>query len=289
MRGIAVIIVLIILCSGQMHGQENRRILYSADMGYYDEDAYPGAQRLIGHVRFKQDNVVGYCDSAYLYEADNYIIAYGSPVRFVISDSIHLHGRRATYDGEVRQAVLAGHVRLENGRSYLLTDSLFYDLNTDCGSYTTGARIFSEEDTLSSVIGRYYTATDDADFLNTIGMCGNAQRPDKVLKVFTFLLVVEHFCCSPDDLENDLDSALFLVGTGDGKRNSFTVFTHSQDDKLPRFCLIGNQRCFDLHLCDSGVQRLLTYNSVHRSPFLYCYIRDLYYQYNYTGIVTTLC
>ncbi len=147
MRRTFAIVVLVMLCLGQMRGQGERRILYRADMGYYDEDAYPGAQRLIGNVKFKQDNVIGYCDSAYLYEADNYIVAYGNPVRFVISDSIHLHGHRATYNGDLRQAVLAGKVRLENGKSYLLTDSLFYDLNIDCGYYLTRSPASSADTT----------------------------------------------------------------------------------------------------------------------------------------------
>lgn len=162
MKRLSAILLLTFLCISAIHGQGNRKILYRADMGYYDEDAFPGAQRLIGNVKFKQDNVVGYCDSAYLYEADNYIIAYGNPVHFVISDSIHLHGHRATYDGEIRQAVIAGDVRLKNGKSYLLTDSLFYDLNIDCGYYATGGEIYNDADTLTSVIGKYYTNTDDA-------------------------------------------------------------------------------------------------------------------------------
>ena len=162
MRRILPILAIIILCISSIHGQSNRKILYRADMGYYDEEAFPGAQRLIGNVKFKQDNVIGYCDSAYLYEADNYIIAYGNPVRFVNSDSIRLFGQRATYDGNIRQASIAGRVRLENGKSYLLSDSIFYDLNIDCGSYITGGQIFNDADTLTSQIGKYYTNTDDA-------------------------------------------------------------------------------------------------------------------------------
>ena len=162
MRHLLPILAIIFLCISSIHGQGGRKILYRADMGYYDEEAYPGAQRLIGNVKFKQDNVIGYCDSAYLYEADNYIIAFGNPVRFVISDSIRLFGQRATYDGNIRQASISGLVRLENGKSYLLSDSLFYDLNIDCGFYVTGGQIFNEADTLTSQIGKYYTNTDDA-------------------------------------------------------------------------------------------------------------------------------
>lgn len=174
----SILIVIIILCINDIYAQSNRRILYRADMGYYDEEVLSGAQRLIGHVKFAQDNVVGYCDSAYLYEAENYIRAFGSPVRIVISDTVNLYGQRANYDGMIRQAAIAGKVRLDNGNAYLLTDSLFYDLNIDCGSYTTGGQIFSQSDTLSSIIGQYYTNTDDAYLYQNVQLRNPSYKMD---------------------------------------------------------------------------------------------------------------
>lgn len=178
MRQYFGIFIVIILFFSNIHAQSNRRILYRADMGYYDEEIMSGAQRLIGHVKFAQDNVVGYCDSAYLYESENYIRAFGSPVRIVISDSVNLYGQRANYDGNIRQAAIAGKVRLDNGSAYLLTDSLFYDLNISCGSYTTSGTIFSQSDTLSSIIGQYYTNTDDAYLYQQVQLRSPSYRMD---------------------------------------------------------------------------------------------------------------
>ena len=104
-------------------------------MGLYDETALPGAQRLIGHVAFAQDNIKGYCDSAYLYENDNYIIAFGDRVKILIGDSVKLYGHRAYYDGNLKNASIASNVKLEKKKSYLLTDSLIYDLNSDMAFY----------------------------------------------------------------------------------------------------------------------------------------------------------
>jgi len=171
-------ILILLFCICFTEAQSNRKILFRADMGYYDEEVMSGAQRLVGHVKFKQDNIVGYCDSAYLFEADNYIQAFGSPVHIVISDSVNLYGQRANYDGNIRQAAIAGNVRLDNGSAYLLTDSLFYDLNIDCGFYTTGGDIFSDSDTLSSVIGQYYTNTDDAFLYNEVQLRSSSYRMD---------------------------------------------------------------------------------------------------------------
>ncbi len=148
-----------------LSAQGGKKIMYRADMGYYDEDFLPGAQRLIGNVKFAQGNAVGYCDSAYLYDAENYIIAFGNPVKIIVGDSVFLYGKTANFDGNARQASISQSVRLVNGNAYLVSDSLFYNLNTDCGYYNTGGTMYNGDDTLSSIIGRYYTRTDDA-YLN---------------------------------------------------------------------------------------------------------------------------
>lgn len=165
MRKAFLLILAFLMAASLLNGQGERRIQYRADMGYYDEEFLPGAQRLIGHVKFAQDNVVGFCDSAYLYDADNFILAFGNPVRITVGDSVFLYGRTASYDGNGRQASIGKEVRLENHSAFLLTDSLFYNLNTDCGYYNTGGTIYNGADTLSSIVGRYYTRTDEA-YLN---------------------------------------------------------------------------------------------------------------------------
>lgn len=178
MKRLLGLILIFLLSFNFIDAQSNRKILYRADMGYYDEEVMDGAQRLVGNVKFKQDNIIGYCDSAYLFEADNYIQAFGSPVRFVISDTVNLYGQRANYDGNIRQASISGKVRLDNGSAYLLTDSLFYDLNIDCGFYTTGGNIYSDADTLSSLIGQYYTNTDDAYLFHDVQLRSSSYKMD---------------------------------------------------------------------------------------------------------------
>jgi len=164
MRRIALIFFSLLLfgLACDVSAQNNRKIQYRADIGLYDEDFLPGAQRLIGHVAFAQDNIRGYCDSAYLYERDNYLIAFGDRVKILVGDSVVLYGRKAYYDGNLRIASIAHNVRLEKKKSYLLSDSLIYDLNQDMGYYLTGGKIFNGEDTLTSQTGRYYTKTDNA-------------------------------------------------------------------------------------------------------------------------------
>ena len=145
MRKLLFFLLLIACVVPQSRAQDNRRIKYRADMGLYDEDFMPGAQRLIGNVAFAQDNVRGYCDSAYLFDADNYIIAFGDKVRIFVGDSVRLYGRRAYYDGDEKTASIAMSVRLEKGSAYLLSDSLIYNTAEDVGYYVTGGKLVNDK------------------------------------------------------------------------------------------------------------------------------------------------
>ncbi len=162
MRRFFLIFCIFIMAVGSLQAQRGRKIKYRADMGYYDQNVYGGAQRLIGNVVFAQDNVLGYCDSAYLYENDNYIIAFGDRVKIIVGDSVHLYGRRVYYDGNEKFAAIADRVRLEKGTAFLLTDSLTYNTSTEVAYYVTGGKLINEEDTMTSREGLYFTKTDDA-------------------------------------------------------------------------------------------------------------------------------
>jgi len=162
MKKVVFFLVLAFVALHSVVAQDNRKIKYRADMGFYDEEYIPGAQRLIGNVAFAQDNVRGYCDSAYLYERENYIIAFGDKVKILVGDSVRLFGRRAYYDGDEKVASIATSVRLEKGKAYLLTDSLVYNTQEEVGYYITGGKLVNDKDTMISKEGWYYTKTDDA-------------------------------------------------------------------------------------------------------------------------------
>lgn len=162
MKKTFLLTALCILIINIAFSQGDHKIQYRADIGLYDEHVLPGAQRLIGHVAFAQDSIRGYCDSAYLYEKQNYIIAFGDRVKIVAGNNVRLYGHRAYYNGNSKIASIANRVVLENNTAILYTDSLIYDLSQDCGYYVTGGKIINEGDTLTSTSGRYYTETDEA-------------------------------------------------------------------------------------------------------------------------------
>lgn len=159
------IVIFFLLClwtfAPSAYAQSNKKINTRADLLEYDEYMLPEAQRLLGHVVFQHENTIGHCDSAYYYEADNYLIAFGKPVKIYIGDSVQLYGKKVYYDGNERVASIANSVKMVHENARLYSDSLIYDLKTDIGYYITGGKMINIDDTLTSQEGRFYTDKDE--------------------------------------------------------------------------------------------------------------------------------
>ena len=63
----------------------------------FDEKRMPDAQILRGNVRFRHDSALMYCDSAYFFQNDNSLHAFGN-VRLVQGDSLEGFGDVLYYD-----------------------------------------------------------------------------------------------------------------------------------------------------------------------------------------------
>ena len=173
-----VFILFLLVTSRISYAQSNKKINTRADLLEYDENYLPGAQRLLGHVVFQHENTIGYCDSAHFYENENYLIAFGKPVRILVGDSVKLYGRKAYYSGNEKTASLAKKVEMVHGTSHLYSDSIVYDLQNDVGYYLTGGTMINREDTLYSVIGHYYTKTDEVWLTDSVWLKSTSYMMD---------------------------------------------------------------------------------------------------------------
>lgn len=211
MRKLLVITLLLTLLCVVADAQNNRKIRYRADMGYYDENLLQGAQRLVGNVAFAQDNVRGYCDSALLYESDNYIIALGNPVKIYVGDSVKFYGRRAYYDGNEHLASIAVRVRMEKGKAYLVSDSIIYDTRKDVGYYVDGGMLVNEEDTMTSDEGEYYTKTDNAFARKNVRLWNDTYVIDCDAMRYNAATKVAFFISPTHLLSNDKKQEIFTT------------------------------------------------------------------------------
>jgi lipopolysaccharide export system protein LptA len=135
----------------------------------FDESVNPDLQILKGNVRFRHDDALLYCDSAYFYQKANSLDAF-SNVRIVQGDTLFVYGDFLYYDGNSKLARLRQNVRMENRKTTLTTDSLNYDRNNNLAYYYTGGKIVDPENTLTSLWGQYSPNTNDAVFKTNVHM-----------------------------------------------------------------------------------------------------------------------
>lgn len=143
--------------------------LENCDALSFDKLFSPDMQLLKGNVRFRHDNARLYCDSAYFYEKANSFNAYGH-VRIVQGDTLFIFGDILYYDGNSKLARLRHHVRMENRKTTLITDSLNYDRITNLAFYYTGGKITDETNDLTSLWGQYSTKTNESLFKTKVHM-----------------------------------------------------------------------------------------------------------------------
>lgn len=129
----------------------------------FDEERHPDAQLLKGNVRFRHEDALLFCDSAYFYEKENSIDAFGH-VRFLQGDTLTGYGDMLYYNGNTKLVRLRNHVHLTHKETTLTTDSLNYDRIQDLAYYFSGGTITDDLNQLSSVWGQYTPQNKQAIF-----------------------------------------------------------------------------------------------------------------------------
>jgi len=146
--------------------------LEHADVQSFDKEVSADRQVLSGDVCFRHDNSYMYCDSAYFYEANSSLEAFGE-VRMEQGDTLFVYGDYLYYDGNIRMAKMRDNVRMESVRAdgsivTLFTDSLNYDRVANIGYYFDGGTIVDDANELSSYYGQYSPATRIAIFNDSV-------------------------------------------------------------------------------------------------------------------------
>lgn len=184
----------LLLCSNSVLSQQGKRIeLLNADVSEFDQAINAKATRLLGNVKFKHENVIMFCDSAYLYRDDNKLEAFNN-IRITQGDTMTLRGKRLLYDGNTRLANVFEDVILQDRKMTLTTSRLDYNMATNIASYQDSARIIDGENTLTSKLGYYYSNVHDFYFRKDVvlinpkyTMTGDTLRYNSMSKISYFL------------------------------------------------------------------------------------------------------
>lgn len=144
----------------------------------FDQNRLPDAQIIKGNpVRFRHDNAIMYCDSAYLHSKENSFDAFGN-VKIVEGDSIFIYGDLLFYNGNTKLARLRRNVRMESNDAVLTTDSLNYNRETDLAYYYTGGKLQDNRNTLTSIWGQYSPNTKQAVFRDNVHLMNESFTMD---------------------------------------------------------------------------------------------------------------
>lgn len=144
--------------------QSDQRVhLLHADELYYNQRINEDAQILVGHVRFRHEDVILTCDSALFYQADNNFDAFGH-VKMNQGDTLTLTSDVLFYDGTQQLAQARYNVILTHYDSRLYCDSLNYDRFENLGYFFDGGKLVDKENTLTSEWGQYSPSTREAVF-----------------------------------------------------------------------------------------------------------------------------
>jgi lipopolysaccharide export system protein LptA len=156
------------LSASQILAQNVRQIeILNADTIRTAKKLQAGTQKLIGNVRFKHDNAIMICDSAYFYTKSHSLDAF-SNVKIEQGDTLFLYGDRLHYEGETHITKIRDNVKLVDDSTVLLTDYLDYNRETEIAYYLNGGVINEGENKLSSDQGYYFVETEIFHFKDNV-------------------------------------------------------------------------------------------------------------------------
>lgn len=163
-----LLIIIIIFCSNViLFAQERKKIeIVNSNTLEVNEFHGPDIKILKGDVQFYHDSATMYCDSAHYNTAENFFKAFNNihVIKPYDGDTVHLYGDSLVYNGYEKLAQIRYNVKLTKDSVVLLTENLDFDLIDDVGYYFDNGVTYSNEDTLKSVLGYYYSRTDELYF-----------------------------------------------------------------------------------------------------------------------------
>ncbi|MCX6181824.1 MAG: hypothetical protein NT150_07850 [Bacteroidetes bacterium] len=137
--------------------------ILSAD---YLESTRPGEQKLVGHVRLKQGNVLLACDSSFVYDNGDFF-SYGR-VFMNKKDSVKTYCDVMKYYGEKKLTIFTGNVRMISDKTVIETDQLYYENEKNNAYYLEGANIKTENTKIYSKKGYYNTSNKVINFKKNV-------------------------------------------------------------------------------------------------------------------------
>lgn len=225
----------------EVKGQSTIELL-GADVTEFDIELVD-AERVIGNVRFKQDNMYMDCDSAYFYRKENKIEAFGN-IYIRQRDTLNLWGDYLWYNGDERKALVRDNVKLRDQEMSLTTDILLYDMESKTAYYTTGGHITNGEDHLYSRIGHYYSRSKNFFFKDSVRLVNPEYTMDSDTLHYNTVTKVAEFV-GPTFIRSEENTIFCRYGWYDTKNNtsefSHGAYIEGEENKLIADSMVYNR------------------------------------------------
>lgn len=166
------LILFLILFSVSLFSQKKTTInIENADKVVFNQNdkKYKDANRAIGNVRLRHENMLMFCDSAHLYKNSNIVHAYGR-IHIKQGDTLNIYGDSLRYDGTKHFGQLRGKIRMVENDLKLETDSIDFNTEEHIAYYTNWATITSQKDNnvLRSKKGTYHSKSKELFFKDSV-------------------------------------------------------------------------------------------------------------------------
>jgi lipopolysaccharide export system protein LptA len=153
---VSFIVIFFLLPLASISQGTTKILLEQADRWEFNKAIAPDIQRIIGNVIMRHDSTWLYCDSAYLNENHNSVVAYGH-VHIKVSDTLNIFGDTLKYDGNTKTGRMKNNAKLVDNETILTSDTIIFNRITRVARYDDWGKIVNGKNILVSKHGYYFT------------------------------------------------------------------------------------------------------------------------------------
>lgn len=162
-----VLLVLLFLSSVATSQEKKRIEILNSGYGESAPNVGKNVQRLVDSVLIQHEEILMWCDTAFIYTGTNKVDAIGK-VHINQGDTLHLYANNVFYDGDISFARAWNDVELINNSTHLFSDTLDYDLDANISYYNNYGKIVDSTTTLTSKVGRYFLDENNIFFYQDV-------------------------------------------------------------------------------------------------------------------------
>ncbi|MGC4128594.1 MAG: OstA-like protein [Bergeyella sp.] len=152
---------------GKPAPQTEKIKLVHADSSGVNPQKHNGNFYFSGNVKFSHQGSVLTADEVVIYQAENFVKAYGN-ARLQNPDGSVITAKEMEYDGNAQRGIARKNVVLTDPKQTIKTETLYYDRNTNKAYFNTGGTIDDGRNIMYTKSATYDISTKMIDFTGNV-------------------------------------------------------------------------------------------------------------------------